>query len=225
MKLVRSFFTSLHKTVFIFDKDGTLIDTETIYFKAFDLLLAKYGCQHDHGTHADMMGAPIDICLDILRKRHAEFPQDPVKDALLRADLAWNISEVRREHGTRTMDGAPTFLGVSRYHGVRLGMATSAKRENADMDLKTLGWSKYFEAIVTAEDVANHKPAPDVYLEAARRMKVDPADCVAFEDGPRGVKSAHAAGMRVVFVRDKRFGIEPPAEAHLTVNSLNELIS
>lgn len=224
MKRFHSFLGSFQNGVFIFDKDGTLIDTESLYFEAFNRFLSRYGVRHDRLTHADMMGAPAVTCLDILRARHAEFPQDVAAYVSLQADIDRHILDVRSERGTRAMPGAQAFLDLCRAERIRLGMATSARRENADRDLRNLGWSSYFEAVVTANDVSCHKPAPDIYLEAAKRMGVEPSACVAVEDGIRGVLSAHAAGMRVIFVGDERFGIVAPPEASLTVGSLWELM-
>lgn len=224
MRLNRALLEELRLSVFIFDKDGTLIDTETLYFDAFDRLLANYGHHHDHATHATMMGAPGDACLKILRERHADFPQSDEALPSLRSQMLEHLSYIRRERGTRSMPGADDFLKCCRNHGIRMALATSAIRENTERDLRALGWHAYFEAIVTAEDVTRHKPAPDVYLEAARRMNVLPHESLAFEDGPRGVQSAHAAGMPVVFVRDARFGIDPPPEVTHTISSFEDLL-
>jgi len=225
MRLNRSFFKSLHKSTFVFDKDGTLIDTESLYFEAFNRMLTVFGHAHDLPTHVQMMGASADTCLGILRERHAGFPQGDDALPTLRTELLQRVSDVRLERGTKAMPGASTLLACCREQGIRLAMATSATRENAERDLTGLGWSHYFEAVVTSDDVTRHKPAPDVFLEAAKRMGAKPSDCIAFEDGLRGVQSAHAAGMRVVFVRDERFGITAPPEASLIVASLSELLT
>lgn len=224
MMLSRSFFKSSHNAVFIFDKDGTLIDTESLYFEAFNRMLNVFGHAHDLPTHIRMMGASADTCLGILRERHTNFPQGDETLPELRAELLMRVSEVRRERGTKAMPGATSFLANCHEQGIRLAMATSATRENTDRDLASLGWERYFEAVVTSDDVTRHKPAPDVFLEAAKRMNASPSGCIAFEDGLRGVQSAHTAGMRIVFVRDERFGITPPPEADLVVANFSDLL-
>jgi HAD superfamily hydrolase (TIGR01509 family) len=224
VKLNRSFFTALNETVFVFDKDGTLIDTESLYFEAFNRLLTPYGCRHDFATHASMMGASADTCLRILGEKHPVFSCEDARLPQLRAELLEHVSVVRGERGTRPMPGAIALLEACRGAGVRLAMATSATRENTDRDLRELGWRDFFEAVVTADDVSRHKPAPDVYLEAAARMGIEPALCIAFEDGIRGTESADAAGMRVIFIRDERFAVDPPAVSHHIVHSLEELL-
>lgn len=225
MKRLQSVFGSLHNLAFVFDKDGTLIDTETIYFKAFDRMLREYACEHDVETHGTMMGASAVHCMEILQARHAGIPQGTSVHALLLASLDRHLECVRGECGLPIMPGSSSLLQKARESGIPIAMATSAKRANAERDLQALGWSKYFQAVVTFDDVTRHKPAPDVFLEAARRLGVEPSRCIAFEDGHRGVKSAHAAGMKVVFIRDKRFGLASAPEAHLTVASLDELFT
>lgn len=224
MKLLQTVFGSLHRFAFIFDKDGTLIDTESIYFKAFDRMLREYGCEHDLETHGSMMGASAVHCMEILQARHTLIPQESDAHRYLLERLDYFFHSIREEGGLPIMPGSATLLHQAREYGIPVAMATSAKRVNAERDLKQLGWNKYFQAVVTSDDVTRHKPAPDVFLEAARRIGVEPSRCIAFEDGYRGLKSAKAAGMKVVFVRDARFGLAPASEADLTVASLNEVL-
>jgi HAD superfamily hydrolase (TIGR01509 family) len=95
-----------------------------------------------------------------------------------------------------------------------LGVASSANRPLIELALELSGLRDRFQAVVSSEEVERGKPAPDVYLEAARRLGVDPADCVAVEDATNGLLSAHAAGMRVIAVPDPRY---PPSREALDV--------
>lgn len=223
MKLLQTVFGSLYRAAFVFDKDGTLVDTESIYFKAFDRMLREHQCAHDLQTHGTMMGASAAHCMEILQARHVRIPQGSEAHASLLESLDRHLECVREESGLPIMSGSSSMLHLARDRGIPVAMATSARRVNAERDLKMLGWNKYFQAVVTSDDVTRHKPAPDVFLEAARRLGVEPSRCIAFEDGHRGVQSAKAAGMKVVFVRDVRFGLAPAPEADLTVASLDEL--
>jgi HAD superfamily hydrolase (TIGR01509 family) len=98
------------------------------------------------------------------------------------------------------MPGARELLAALRERGVPLGLATNSGREFATRALRSAGLHDVFDAIVSAQDVERPKPAPDVYLEAAARLGVAPADCVALEDSETGVAAARAAGMTVVGV-------------------------
>jgi HAD superfamily hydrolase (TIGR01509 family) len=106
-----------------------------------------------------------------------------------------------------------------------LGLASSANRPVIEVVLELSGLGDYFETTVSSEEVARGKPAPDVYLEAARMLRVDPALCAAVEDSSSGILSAHAAGMRVVAIPNRTF---PPSEealkaADAAISSLQEL--
>jgi beta-phosphoglucomutase-like phosphatase (HAD superfamily) len=92
-----------------------------------------------------------------------------------------------------------------------LGLASSSNRELIDRALEASGLEGYFRATVSSEEVERGKPAPDVYLEAARRLGVEPTRCGAVEDSANGIRSAHAAGMRVVAIPNRAFA--PPADA------------
>jgi HAD superfamily hydrolase (TIGR01509 family) len=99
---------------------------------------------------------------------------------------------------------------VRRLHGegVRLAVASSSNRELIDTVLRRLGLAALFETTVSSEEVARGKPAPDVYLETARRLGLDPARCAAVEDSASGIRAAHAAGMRVIAYPNRHY---PPA--------------
>ena len=106
-----------------------------------------------------------------------------------------------------------------------LGLASSANRPVIEVVLELSGLEDFFETTVSSEEVARGKPAPDVYLEAARQLRVEPALCAAVEDSSNGILSAHAAGMRVVAIPNRTF---PPSEdalkaADATISSLQEL--
>jgi HAD superfamily hydrolase (TIGR01509 family) len=107
----------------------------------------------------------------------------------------------------------------------RLGVASSSNRELIDGVLAAAGLAELFEVTVSSEEVARGKPSPDVYFEAATRLDLDPAECAAVEDSTNGIRAAHAAGMRVVAIPNRRY---PPARDALeladeVVASVSEL--
>ena len=106
-----------------------------------------------------------------------------------------------------------------------LGLASSSNRELIDRALEVSGLAPYFRATVSSEEVERGKPAPDVYLEAARRLGVEPPSCAAVEDSANGIRSAHTAGMRVVAIPNAAY---PPGEqalalADVVLDSLHDL--
>lgn len=98
----------------------------------------------------------------------------------------------------------------------RLGLATSAARPVAETVLEQTGWNRYFDVVVSADDVASGKPAPDVYLRALELMHAKAADSEAVEDSTNGIRSAHAAGLRVIAVPNREFPPTPDALALAT---------
>ena len=202
----------------VFDKDGTLLDTERFLFEGTVRALAKFDKKHDYDTHRLMMGAPIEVCLQLLHQKHPSI-------TITKEYLYRKIREVREECGVKPMPGATRLLEWLSGGGIPIALATSARREETMQDLETMNWKRHFSAIVTAEDVKFHKPAPDVYLLAAQRLNLDPCQCYAFEDGVNGATSAMAAGMQVIFVRDDRFGLTPPNSVKRIINSLEKLVS
>jgi beta-phosphoglucomutase-like phosphatase (HAD superfamily) len=106
-----------------------------------------------------------------------------------------------------------------------LGLASSSNRELIDGVLEAGGIADLFAGTVSSEEVARGKPAPDVYLEAARRIGVETGGCTAVEDSHNGIRSAKAAGMRCVAIPNERFppGADALAEADVVLDSLSEL--
>lgn len=215
--------TGLPKKAYVFDKDGTLVDTESVWFAAYERLLAPYGAVHALAVHRRMMGLSGEDCVRVLQEAYPALPQGVGGLDELLPKRAQAFQVVREERGVHPLPGIPAFLEVCQQVGICLAVATSAARKDAVAEFAALGWTNVFETIVTADDIVHHKPAPDAYLEAARRLDLAPADCLAFEDGLNGLASARAAGMPVVFVRDARFGIEVPFVVP-TVASFEELL-
>ena len=106
-----------------------------------------------------------------------------------------------------------------------LGLASSSSRGLIDLVLRVAGMERWFKATVSTEEVPRGKPAPDVYLEVARRLDVDPGLCVAVEDSSNGVRSAAAAGMRVIAIPTEQYPLDDDAAAtaSLTLHRLDEL--
>jgi HAD superfamily hydrolase (TIGR01509 family) len=145
-------------------------------------------------------------------------PPDEISAEVVRRMLA------RYAERLPLLDGAVEAVGrvAARWP---LGLASSSNRELIDLVLDRAGLAPHFRVTVSSEEVARGKPAPDVYLEAARRLGADPAACAAVEDSRSGIRAARAAGMRVVAVPNRHY---PPddealAQADLVLDSLAEL--
>ncbi|MDA0768073.1 MAG: HAD family phosphatase [Verrucomicrobia bacterium] len=179
----------------IFDLDGTLVDSMPAHFAAWCTALAtfKAGGVFQEDVFYAMGGRPThDIVIDLNDQYGLHL--DPVA-----------VSAAKREAFLRSLGEIVIYEEVVEYAQsqrgkVPMAVATGGTRIVAEKTLQAVGLSDLFDEVVTSDDVANGKPAPDIYLEAAKRIDVAPERCVAFEDAQPGVLSARAAGMRVVLV-------------------------
>ena len=203
----------------VFDMDGVLIESEEVWDRVREAYVRERGGRYDDGIQRAMMGMSSTEWSQYLHDV-AGVPDEPraINDEVLGRMLdAYRTS-------VPVIDGA--LDAVSRLAGrYPLGLASSSNRPLIDTVLDATGLTRYFTATVSSEEVARGKPAPDVYLEAARRLGVDAARCVAVEDSHGGIRSAKAAGMRVVAVPNPTY---PPdaaslAQADVTIRSLAEL--
>ena len=192
----------------IFDLDGVLMDSEQLWNQAkHDLVLSAGGRWRDDAPYA-MMG--------MSSTEWARYLHDELGVALDPDEI--NREVVRRMEGLYR-DRLPLLAGaVEAVRALarrwRLGLASSSNREIIDLVLELAGLTSAFAATVSSEEVARGKPAPDVYLEAARRLGVDPRGCVAVEDSSNGLRSAAAAGMAVIAVPNPHY---PPGEDALAL--------
>jgi HAD superfamily hydrolase (TIGR01509 family) len=192
----------------IFDLDGVLLDSEQRWNEAKEALVREAGGTWLEEAPEVMMGM-----------------SSPEWSAYLRDDLgvqrdldAINDDVVRRMHESYE-DGLPLLPGALetvRALAARwpLGLASSSNREIIDVFLERSGVGDLFGATVSSEQVERGKPAPDVYVETARRLGVDPRACVAIEDSANGLRAAHAAGMPVVAAPNPHY---PPGDDALAL--------
>jgi HAD superfamily hydrolase (TIGR01509 family) len=183
----------------VFDLDGVLLDSEPVWNEAREALVRERGGTWDERATTDMMG--------MSSKEWSSYMHDRLGVPMSAAEI--NDDVVRRvaatyEHGLPLL---PHAVEAVRELGARqpLGLASSSNRPIIELVLERAGVRACFAAVVSSEEVPNGKPAPDVYLAAARELDVDPAECVAVEDSTNGIKSAVAAGMRTIAVPNRQF--------------------
>ncbi|MFI1650061.1 HAD family hydrolase [Streptomyces avidinii] len=180
----------------IFDLDGTLVDSEPNYYESGRRTLERHGVpDFTWEQHSRFIGIGTRETLEILRERYGI--QAPVDRLLAEQNAAY--LELAR---TRTEVFPQMRRLVERLHteGAQMAVASGSSREAIDAVLAGTGLDALLTTAVSAEEVAHGKPAPDVFLEAARRLGAEPADCVVVEDAAPGVRAARAAGMACVAV-------------------------
>jgi beta-phosphoglucomutase family hydrolase len=178
----------------IFDLDGTLSDSLPVHLATWNKIGDKYGFNFDPNILHEMTGRPtIEFALRVVEQYGVqEKPETLVK---MKQESFWELA-----HLLKPVDELVSI--VKAYYGkLPMAIGTGASRISAEVQLKKLGLTKYFDAIVSANDVTKHKPEPETFLECARLMNVEPKFCQVFEDGVLGIAAANTAGMMVTDVR------------------------
>jgi HAD superfamily hydrolase (TIGR01509 family) len=188
----------------LLDMDGTLLDTEKVYFDS--LVAALNACGYTENVvplcHA-MIGLPGPECELMLVERYGkQFPLAEISRL-----FAANRDEIFRA-GLPLKVGAVELLDALLVAECPMAIVTSSSRRSADEHLTLAGIRARFQTILTRDDVARCKPSPDLYLAAAARLGARPEACVAIEDSNHGVAAAHAAGATTIMVPD----LAPPSE-------------
>ena len=192
----------------IFDKDGTLHDTEKVYLQAWKAAAEEFNVPDIENTVRDCTGTTIPWIAEYWAKK---YPDIPFEDYLpSRQHYYFGILE----QGVPVKEGAYEVLSYLKAQGYKVGMATSTPWDTVEDHLARTDMAKYFDTIVTGDMIEHGKPAPDIYLLAAQRLGVDPAECIGVEDSMSGVRSIHAAGMRPVMIPDM---IQPTPEVEALV--------
>ena len=203
----------------VFDLDGVIVDSEHVWNEARETLARERGGRWHENAQQDMMGMSS---LEWSRYMHdviglRESPEE------ISAEVVRRLVDIYRKE-LPLIPGAVDAVErlASRWP---LGLASSSNRELIDFVLELSNLDRCFRATVSSEEVRRGKPAPDVYLEAARRLGVSPSRCTAVEDSRNGILSARAAGMHVIAIPNPRYppGEEALAEASRVLGSLEAL--
>ena len=203
----------------LYDMDGLLLDTENFYTDVTQQIVSRYGKNFDWSIKSQMLGRPAFESASTL-VRVLELPIQP-EDYLSEREALLN----QRFPETEAMPGAIELTQRMKMAGVPQAVATSSTKESYTLKTtKHQNWFAEFDAIVTGDhpNVQNGKPAPDIFLVAARKLSVAPNECLVFEDAPAGVEAARAAGMSVVVVPDPQMDQKLVKDADLKLNSLQE---
>jgi beta-phosphoglucomutase len=180
----------------LFDMDGTIINNMAYHLKAWERMVEELGgTLRGPALLAELYGSNRGVVDRIFGQ--GQFSDEKVqwigdtKEAYYR--------ELYRPH-IRLIEGLPAFLAHCHSLGIPMALGTASNMPNIDLTLDTLGIRHYFGAVVSADDVSQGKPHPETYLKAAAQLGQSPADCLVFEDVPKGVQAAANAGMQAVVI-------------------------
>jgi HAD superfamily hydrolase (TIGR01509 family) len=211
--MIRGMNVSLPDAV-VFDNDGLLLDTESVWTRAEQDLFERRGREFTATDKRELVGTSAAIAGAVLERRLEE----PGRSAELIEELNALVA-AELEHGVEAMIGARELLGRLRERGTPIGLVSNSPLAFVRRSLELVGFEDHFDVVLSAHEVAAPKPAPDPYLEACRRLGVEAGpSVVALEDSPTGVAAARAAGLTVIGVPSiEGFALE---EAHHLADSL-----
>ena len=174
----------------IFDMDGVLVDSEPLGFEAMRRVMARQGIAYTHADNDEFVGrTTLEEC-QVLTARH-RLATDPRELTQAYVDIL--VGLIREQ--PRPLPGVPGVLESLRAAGYRMALASSADLAVIAENVSALRLERLFEAIVSGTQVARGKPAPDVFVETARQLRVSPEACLVVEDSRNGLLAAKAAGM------------------------------
>jgi HAD superfamily hydrolase (TIGR01509 family) len=202
----------------VFDMDGVLVDSEALWDAARSQVALKLGGRWSDQAQRDMMGMSSS---EWSRYMHEQL-EVPLAPERINDEVVARMERLYHERLPLIPGAREAAERLARWP---LGIASSANRPLIELALELAGLRNRFAVIVSSEEVARGKPAPDVYLEAARRLDVPPERCAAIEDSHSGILAARAAGMRVVAIPNRAFppGEDALARAHMVLESVTEL--
>jgi putative hydrolase of the HAD superfamily len=203
-------------TALICDLDGLLTDTETLHYQSYQEIFPEFGftvSEQDYAEHWIRHGRSIS---DYVTRHSLSCDPVVIRQRKLDAYLRLVATDVRM------MPGVPAFL--ARVHGrYRLAVASSSTEDSVRPVLTAVGITDRFEVVVSGDQVTRSKPDPEIFLRAAAILGVAPENCVVFEDAEKGVRAAHAAGMRCIAVPNRFTQSSDFSMASLIVSSLDEI--
>jgi len=187
--------SSQHPKALIFDCDGTLADTMPLHWRAWQTVTQRHNLVFPEDRFYALGGVPTRDIVRMLAKEQARPDIDPLQIAHEKEEAYFSLFE--------HVGPVEEVVAIARAHCglLPMGVASGGSKHAITKVLTQLGIVDWFDAIVTNEDVKNQKPAPDIFLEAARQLGVDPQFCRAFEDTDLGLTAIRAAGMEAIDIR------------------------
>ena len=210
----------------ILDMDGVLVDTEPLHMQAFAIYLEQNGIRYDQSFLQSLIGYSIDNNIRRINRELLKNRQIPVDQGIKERDQIY-IRLLKEAHLT-PIQGIPELVKKCRAEGKKLALASSSSQEQVDIILEAMATSfdlrPYLTSIVTGDDVTRKKPAPDIYRKTVENLKLEPGVCLTIEDSFAGIRSARAAGVRVLGLLNPYNDLSTSDEADGLIQSITDLI-
>jgi HAD superfamily hydrolase (TIGR01509 family) len=207
-------------TAVVFDNDGLLLDTESVWTRAERDLFERRELEFTPADKRELVGTSAAIAGAILERRLGE----PGRATALIEELN-ELVVAELEHGVEAMVGARELLHSLKRRGTPIGLVSNSPLAFVRRSLEIAGFQDRFDVVLSAHEVSAPKPAPEPYLEACRRLGVEPGpDVIALEDSPTGVAAARAAGLTVIGVPSLD-GVALEEAHHIAESLLDEVVA
>ncbi len=176
----------------LFDLDGVLIDSVKLHCRSYIIAMEKFGLEPNINKIRELMGEKAEVIIAESSNKH--LTEDEIRE-IVKEKTVWYRKELLREKPVRP--GAAELLRWCKEQGLRLGLATGTRRVNVEAFIELLGFNP-FDAVITANDVKEAKPDPEVWEKTMNKLGVKPGDSIAIDDAVLGVEAAKKAGVRVI---------------------------
>lgn len=186
------------KKAVIFDMDGVIFDTEKVYLDIWIEVFEKYGYKMTKELYVNVMGTGRK---NVIKTFLENFGDDlPIEKMYEEKDN--QLFYIIENQGIPLKEGVKELFSMLKEKNYKIALATSAKRERVEKQIKDKWLKESFDAIVCGDDVEKGKPSPDIFLKAAKKIDVEPENCFVVEDSPAGIKAAFSGGMKGLHVED-----------------------
>ncbi len=203
----------------IFDMDGVLVDSVSCNIESFRVLLKEYGVDYSVDKHKELIGNSLKDQIAFWKR---EYNIDEAIDEQEFSRKAFEIQKQLMKY-CKIDPGLLVLLNNLKAKKLLMGIGTSSTKSRAETILKSLEIYKYFSTLITAEDVKEYKPNPAIFLSVAKKLKVQPGECVVIEDASSGIEAAKRAGMKTIGLINQFQTREDLRNADLLINSFKEL--
>ena len=186
------------KKAVIFDMDGVIFDTERVYLEIWQSVFEKYGYKMTKELYITVMGTGRK---NVIKTFLENFGDDlPIEKMYEEKDN--QLFYIIENQGIPLKEGVKELFSMLKEKNYKIALATSAKRERVEKQIKDKWLKESFDAIVCGDDVEKGKPSPDIFLKDAKKIDVEPENCFVVEDSPAGIKAAFSGGMKGIHVED-----------------------
>ena len=204
----------------IFDMDGVIIDSEPLYFQIQEELFNDLGFTVSKSEYDTFIGAGMKLMWERLCSKH-NIQFTVAELIIMNNEVIYN--SFNNSDSLQTIDGFISFLTLIKTMGMKTAVASSTSKKIINVILSKLGIIDEFDIIVSSEEVLKSKPEPDIFIEAKKRLNIDPGKCIVIEDSTNGVIAAVKAGMKCIGFSNKNSGDQDLTLANAIVENFTNI--